>query len=254
MAEQPNLEELAKQLQAKQQPKEEKKEETIDDKVAFNSWQSVLEAGAVTTLGIASGGFINYASVAGVYLAVNWLLNKSKTTTESMMAEFKTAGVVTICLKYVFDFLNHFKGSGSALSQFTYTSLGYLALVPAYNVAYHAIDYFFKSGKSLINYALKPWRFFTSYAGELYEKRLKSDYLKSTTSTLKLVPAVSTIVTVAPRVNLGDYMIALVSGIRFMYRMALGGGSDDDKRSFTQYVKEGLSDFFTFPADKKPAH
>ena len=140
------------------------------------------------------------------------------------------------------------------LGQYGYATLFYALALPVFNLGYHAVDYFYKSGKSLFNYALKPWRLFTSYAKELYTNRLKSEYLASTKSTYALVPFIPAISVFAPIFNLGYYKIAISSVARFFYRLALGSGSTDkdaDQRSFPQYLKESASNYFIWPQDAR---
>ncbi len=232
-----------------------KKEESLEEKVSAFSFKSMLELGLSTALGIYTGGMVNYLSVWGAYTAANWYINKAKTKVEGLIAEAKTSGIVTSVLANLFSMMAKFQSRGAtALGQYGYATLFYAAALPIFNFAYHGVDYFYKSGKSLFNYALKPWKLFTSYAKELYTKRLKSEYLASTKSTYALVPFIPAISVFAPLFNLGYYKIAVSSVARFFYRLALGSGSKDkdaDQRSFPQYLKESASDYLTWPSDAR---
>lgn len=228
-----------------------KKEENLEEKVSAFSFKSMFDLAATAALGIYTGGLINYASVAGVYALVNWVLNKSKTTKEGILSEFKTGGIVTVQLGSAFTFLNYMKSFGTGLvSQFGYSLLGISLILPAFNLVVHTADYFFKSGKSLLNYIVKPWKIF-SYFGELYRNRLKTEYLSSTASSYLVAPLIAAIPIATPLLHLEKYEIATSSAVRYAYRMSLGGGNegkDADNRSFSKYLAE---DYFTWPADAR---
>lgn len=231
-----------------------KKEENLEDKVSTFSFKSLVDLSATAALGIYSGGLINYLCVAGVYSAVNWIVNKSKTSAQGILSEFKTAGIITAALKYTFKFLDYMKGfspTASLWSQYAYATLGIALVLPLFNLGFHTVDYFFKSGKSLLDYALKPWRLFTSYAKELYEKRLKPEYIKSTLKTYLIAPLMSAVAVFAPLYNLGNYKIAVSSAVRFFYRLMVGSAHKDkdaDNRPFYKYL---INDYFTWPADAR---
>lgn len=228
-----------------------KKEGNLEEEVSAFSFKSLFDIGATAALGIYSGGLINYASVAGVYALVNWVLNKSKTTKEGILSEFKTAGIVTVQLSSAFKFLNYMGSLGTGLvSQFGYSLLGISLIIPAFNLVVHTADYFFKSGKSLLNYIVKPWKIF-SYFGELYRNRLKSEFLSSTASSYAVTPLIAAIPIATPLMHLEKYEIAVSSAVRYAYRMSLGGGhegKDADNRPFHKYL---IDDYFTWPADAR---
>ncbi|MBS3158084.1 hypothetical protein J4206_02230 [Candidatus Woesearchaeota archaeon] len=255
--EEPNLEQRLQPVHpdAAQHPENDaQKTGTIDDKVSQFSFKSMLELGLSTALGIYTGGVINYLGVLGAYTAAHWYTKKSKTTKEGLMAEAKTSGLITAILANLFKQMAHFQSKGATmLGQYGYAMAFYAAIIPVFNLGYHAIDYLYKSGKSMFTYIFKPWKIF-GYGKELYEKRLKEEYIASTKSTCALIPFIPGISVFAPMFNLGYYKIALSSVARFFYRLALGSGSKDkdaDARTFPQYLKDSVKNYLTWPQNNR---